>query len=215
MMITQLPTEQIREFHPVISTSNSSLKLIIPCASWRLSVSNKQPSRVFLLTLSNSLHIHLYYRSLKARILHPYIYWTGHLGVLNTNKSWRTALPSIELVLGASTIAESLMKALSLSWIIPFMLGMGMLLRRFMTLPEFRWNCHKDKRRFHLAALLQAGKICCAFETGLWRGHSFGFISYLHRQLSERPISVRESLPDLPCMKNWVSKTYCVEKNTN
>jgi len=139
VMITQLPTEQISEFHPVIPTSNSSLKLNIPGASWRIPISNKQPSRVFLLTSSNSLHNHLSFRSLQARIPHPHIYQTGHLGVLHTSKSWRTALPSVESALGAST-AASLMKALSLSRIVPFMLGMGLLLRKFTGMPELRWS---------------------------------------------------------------------------
>lgn len=154
MMITQVPTEQIREFNLVIPPSNSSLKLVIPRAFWRISVSNKQPSSIFLLTLSSSWHIHLYHGSLQARILHPHIYWTGHVGVLHTNKSWRTALPRIESVLGASTIAENLIKALSLSWIVPFMFGMGMLLRRFMTLPGFRQNMPQRQKEVPFSSLV-------------------------------------------------------------
>lgn len=153
---------ELRKFHPVIPTSNSSLKLIIPRAYWRISVSNKHPSRFFHLTLSNVLHTHLYQGSLQARILHPHIYQTGHLGVLHTNKCWSTALLSSESVLGASTIAESLMKALSLSWIVSFMLGMGMLLRRFMTLPEFRWNMPQRQDHIPFGSLVagQQNMLC-------------------------------------------------------
>lgn len=66
-MIMQLPTEQIREFNPGIPKSNSSLKLIIPCASWKTSISNHQPPRVWVTVYISILPI------IESKIIHIYL----------------------------------------------------------------------------------------------------------------------------------------------